>query len=345
MASLPLVVRLNSSDDGVRPPAPGVDFPFWTCESISMTGPPGEAANLYDPNMTAVGRTTTVNVAVWNKGSTRLEDVNVEAWVFNFTAGYVGPGSNIIRDPVTGQTFTFTGYLPSLDAGQSSRIACSPTWTPTAEQARINEVVDPAGVHSAHVCIGANAYANGVGASLTTGGVDPVNNSQQGWRNISILAVARGSEARLARGIMLDNPRGDRDLDLTVDLIHVPDPLTPTEIEHIRSGPYGRRQWRRSPLDPIDFDIDDQEDESLPGERDRARQGRAEAIGRAGDRRPRRRKRRRMRLRKNERRRVLLKARLREDEEPGNLHTFDAVTRDADGSIIGGARLLVLIDR
>jgi hypothetical protein len=328
-----LVIKLDANDTGVRPmPA---NTPFWTCQAITLLG---DNQTLYGDTATAVGRVTTLEVQVSNTGVSAFHDVTVEAWVCNYTLGYVGPGSAIPGPPPT----SFTGTTASVPAGaQPVIVQCTPTWTPSAAQAAINVETEPDGTQAAHVCVGANAYgtdASGqpVGAALPTGAIDPLHRSEHGQTNIKVRQVKYATPMpRPFMRVVLEN-RDEEPLAATVTLAYVGAPLTASDINPIATGKYGTHPFRASPHIPIDFDIDEREG---PMESEARREG---EYLMPHSRRPRP-KVRSFKLEPKEQRPLFLKARLSEREEPGNVHVFDAISRDHQGRIMGAARMILLL--
>lgn len=329
-----LVLKVSSGDTGTLPRG-GV---LWACESLKLIG---DNQSTYGYGATAAGRPTQVLVEATNTGRDIITEVQLDAWVCDFTFGYIGPGSAIRQvpsDPAS-PPLAFNGYISQIPAMSTVNRLLDPVWTPTAAQAKVNEVTEPDGTKTkwAHVCIGAVAYGYSlgkmVGSPLTTAGVDVANRTEHGWRNIQVFAVPKGSEALVLQGATLHNPHDKQGLELDVTLMSVPGELDEHDLNHINSGRYGGREYRKSPLPPIDFGIDDRERPMTAGE------GALTVVGRWP--RPRSKK---FKLRAKQKKQVYFKARLSELEEPGNVHVFDAISRDVDGAIIGGARLLVLVE-
>ena len=328
-----LLLRINSADMGALPRGGAI----WACESLQLTGDNQVA---YGYGATAAGRETRLRIEATNRSSQPITDVNLEAWVCDFTFGYIGPGSAIRQDPANPSSppLAFTGYISSIPAGDTVGRFLDPVWTPTTAQAKVNEVTEPNGTKWAHVCVGAVSYGiergMPVGGPLTTAGVDVANRTEHAWRNVQIFAVRKGSEALAVHGATLQNPHDRKGIEFEVTLIPVAGELQEVDINHINSGPYRDHDYRKSPLPPVDFDIDETKKPMKPGK---------EALKVIG-RRPRP-KVKKFKLKAKQKKQVFFKARLSELEEPGNVHVFDAVTRDADGAIVGGARLLVLVEQ
>jgi len=203
-----LAILYSPSDDGTRPVACDGSVPWWTNQHIELI----HATNPTDVSTAYVGQGNTIDVLVNNLTAATIENVNVEAWVCNFTLG-VGPASSL-PPPGTGPG-KLTGFAPSVAPGATpTRIHCSPTWTPTSDQ-----IINVDGDHG-HLCIGANVYSDGGdGEPLPSGGFNFCCNARQGQRNIAIKAVPGGPGMRqLIFTFQLANPNGSRQLVTTVDV-------------------------------------------------------------------------------------------------------------------------------
>jgi hypothetical protein len=191
----------NPNDDGTRP-IPGCGQPngppVWANASIWMSNPNTNATL----NQAGVGQPTKINVVVTNKNEQTFTSpdqfqtfLTVQVWVCNFTVA-VGPnGSRPSSGGATGLSSTFTGNLPP--GGQA---AFSVLWTP--DQTDMLNVVNGQG----HLCIAANVVWEGTqpppeSAVLPPPGVvsicgDGVGNAggHHGQRNIFIGATAMKME-------------------------------------------------------------------------------------------------------------------------------------------------------
>ena len=174
-----LAVLMSASDTGTRPIPDGTAY--WTNENIWIAHPHAPSADEYTA---AVGTENTINVRVSNLTGAPIENVNVEAWVCDFTMG-MSPATAL---PNPG---AMTGFAPSVPAAGPGGpgvavVSCMPVWIPAAAQTAIN---------GGHVCIGVNCYGDGDGLALGVNAFNFPCNARQAQRNIMIesvpLAMAR----------------------------------------------------------------------------------------------------------------------------------------------------------
>lgn len=167
-------------DNGSRPYTGST--PLWNNASIFMDGGPSQTE-------TNVGTPTTVRVRVSNSSQAAVEDVTVDAYVMSPFVGLTNPALAVRR---------LRGFSASIAPGSGNSSGNDPhivvckiqdpvqgpiPWTPTND--------DLATTQSGHLCLVANAYADGDGASIPDGGsFDVVNDPHQGQRNIHLLASA-----------------------------------------------------------------------------------------------------------------------------------------------------------
>lgn len=169
-----------STDDGTRPYTGTT--PLWDNASIFMVGGPSQT-------QTSVGTPTTVKVRVSNSSQSTIQDVNVDAYVMNPFVGPFDPNNAVVTlkgfatqiTPGSGGTSaTDSHVVPCLVQSGSGPIP----WTPT--QTELDNSTD------GHLCLVANAYADGDGASQ---GVDTPfavsTDPHIGQRNIALLAGAQ----------------------------------------------------------------------------------------------------------------------------------------------------------
>ena len=144
-----LLIADQAGDTGARPFADGDSEVYWTSPSITLSGG-------VDPGTAKVNAPNTVSVTVKNISAQAVQDINVEAWVCDFTMG-VDPASALASANPGGAPMTgfFTGPLPP---GTSHAISLSPVWTPTAADAALN---------GGHVCIAANCFGGAPDTGMT----------------------------------------------------------------------------------------------------------------------------------------------------------------------------------
>jgi hypothetical protein len=147
----------NPNDTGTRP-IPGCGQPngppVWGNASIWMSNPNTNATL----NQAGVGQQAKINVVVTNKGESTFQSpdqfgtfLTVQVWVCNYAIA-VGPnGARPSAGGATGLSSTFTGNLP----GNGGQAAFSVLWTP--DQSDMLNVVNGQG----HLCIAANALWEG----------------------------------------------------------------------------------------------------------------------------------------------------------------------------------------
>lgn len=192
----------NPNDTGARP-IPGCGQPngppVWANASIWMSNPNTNATL----NQAGVGQQTKINVVVTNKGEMTFSSpdqfgtfLTVQVWVCNYTLG-VGPGAGARPSAggTAGLSSTFTGNLPA--GGQA---AFSVLWTP--DPSDMLNVVNGQG----HLCIAANVVWEGTAPPPESALLPPPNavsicgdgvanaGGHHGQRNIFIGATAMKME-------------------------------------------------------------------------------------------------------------------------------------------------------
>jgi hypothetical protein len=191
LANSGILLIADGTDNGTRPFADGDNHVYWTNPSIVLSGG-------IDAGTARVGVQNTVTVTVTNISGQALSDINVEAWVCDFTMG-VSPSSALPSSNPGGAAMT--GYFAGpLAPSGSHPISVAPVWTPTAGDAALN---------GGHVCIAANCYGDPPDKSLTL--ADEGNtfnflcNSHHAQRNIAVRMVSGGMK-RLVFPMVVTNP-------------------------------------------------------------------------------------------------------------------------------------------
>ncbi|MEZ4861774.1 MAG: hypothetical protein R3C14_10715 [Caldilineaceae bacterium] len=345
----PLVIRYKSTDDGTRPINPcDATNPFWVSPDIWLVHP---SDNTIDEATTKVGVVTTLKVLVHNVSGAAINNVNVEAFICDFTAG-VSPASAI-----TG-TGKFTGFVSSIAGGNSGQIVtCTPNWTPTTTQLAIN---------NGHVCMLANCFSDTDGQSVDTMSVDPVTHSlpiccdsHLAQRNIHIVAAAQGQGGAGLKNIpiklIVANPSQDLDFVVTPAIRRVVGPAAITKNERwmLETSPFiktislnGRKRFvlaeqgnirftnraaeRKPNLLPTDVTL-------IGASRFRKFDYLFEAadIGSGRDL--------RIPLKPGQSTPITVNLQLNTNEAIGSTHTFDIINAAPDGTVLGGARVLTVI--
>lgn len=346
----PLVIRYKGGDNGSRPITPcDATNPYWGSPSLWLEHP---TDTTIDEATTKVGVDTKLKVLVHNMGAQPASNVNVEAYVCNFTLG-VSPGSAIVG------TTKFTGFVSSIGTGgsNSATVTCNQVWTPTSAQLAIN---------NGHVCMFANCFTDSEGQSVDTMAADPVTHSlpfccdsHLAQRNIRIVAASQGQGGAGMRNIRLElmatNPSADLPIRVSPAIRRV---VGPNAI-----GKNERWMLQTSPLIKT----------VKIGNRNRfvlADQGQIFFTSRAAERRPiltpddvvligRSRFRKfdfdfavdqigagheiEIPLEPREAKQLTVNLQLNEHEALGSTHTFDISQTTPDGAVIGGARILVIV--
>jgi hypothetical protein len=198
----PLVIRYKNGDNGTRPisPCDGTN-PYWLSPDLWLSGG-------IDAATAKVGVQNTVNVRVTNISGQAVNDVNVQAWVCDFTAG-IGPSSGLAS---AGGATPLTGFVSQIGAGQSVALTCSPAWTPVSGDAALN---------GGHVCLAANCYSDTDGVSIPPGAFAMCCNSHHAQHNIAVVQVQGGMQRMIRFGVVIANPDLDRQLVTNVQLRQV----------------------------------------------------------------------------------------------------------------------------
>lgn len=171
-----LLIKRNATDNGQRPIDPCTNF--WSSPDLWVDGGPSNT-------QAQEGVAHTIKARVKNISTNEtVEDVNVEAWVCDYTAGPLPTGQLSPPGRVT-------GFRPgALGPGASAVISCAPTWTPTSAQVAMN---------NGHLCLAANTWAELPrldGAELPAGGTLKICcDSHHGQCNINLIGADGGEEA------------------------------------------------------------------------------------------------------------------------------------------------------
>jgi hypothetical protein len=152
--------------------------PFWNNNSIWLSGGPTQT-------QARVGGRITLKVRVSNSGAEPIEDVEVDAYLMNPFVGPFDPAHSLQQ---------LRGFALEISPGSGSASPTDPhvvnclvqdllagpiPWEPTEAQLETN---------NGHLCIVANAYAEGDGAPIGgTTSFDVRNDEHLGQRNIGLL--------------------------------------------------------------------------------------------------------------------------------------------------------------
>lgn len=292
-----LAIKYSATDSGTRPIEPCTGF--WSGPNIWLEGG-------VDLATAKVGVPNTVRVRVHNITAAPIADVNVEAWVCNFTAG-VGPSGGI---PSAGGTLPLTGFVGSIAGNSSQVVTCGPPWTPLASDVA---------TYNGHVCLAANCFSDGGdGVTVVGGSLKICCDSHHGQRNIAIKAV-RSRGGKMSFRFQAANPDLKEEELFILEVIPVRGrgAFGVAERQQFKSGPLNGLKLAKSRFRPLALQLAGEGIE--PG---------AEI---------------KIELRPNEPRDIELYAEFNPEEAIGNFHTFDVVERTIDGEVVGGARILAVI--
>lgn len=273
---------------------------FWSSPDLWVDGGP-------DRTTAREGATMRIFARVTNGGDKPFEDINVEAWVCDYTAGPLPTGQ---LDPPS----RVTGFAPGpLNPGQSAVIECAPTWVPTAAQVRIN---------NGHLCLAANTWADTPpdGAELPAArAILPCCNTHHAQRNIALVAARSGM--RIKQLMRLSGFEKGKEQRVLIEFRPVTDrrAFGAGELDLLRSSRYGRRLKRWQLGNPKEAKIE------LVGENVEGTRG--ELV-----------------LRPGKPREVTMDVGVPGGLQPGTILLFDTVTREPrTRDLLGGARLMVLV--
>ena len=305
-----LVIRYSEEDMGSRPINPCNNY--WISGDIWLEGG-------HSQTQAKVGVENTVKVLVKNISQNAINDVNVQVWVCDFTAG-VSPNSGLAS---AGGNSPMTGYAETIEGNAFKEIVCEPSWIPTDKDARLN---------NGHVCLAANCYSEDRirdGALIPPGVFNFCCDSHHGQRNIAVIEVKKPSPRPL-EGV--EEPSPERDFGffaanpsevssvesvLTISQVTGQEELSQSEHDLLRSGPYANREIHLSPYEALDFQLEGEGFE--PG---------TEVS---------------LSLKPNERREMKMKIVLNPAVEVDHLTSFEVVHKTLDGELLGGFRVLALV--
>lgn len=291
-----LLIKTTTSDTGERPLVPCTDY--WRSPSVWLDGGVDQAT-------AKVGVPNTINVRVHNISANDIADVNVEAWVCDYTVG-VGPSGGI---PSAGGSLPMTGFIATIPANSQRTAVCSPAWTPLASDVA---------TFNGHVCIAANCFSDGGdGASVIGEPLKICCDSHHAQRNIAIKAVGRSKAMRFRFQVANPDLDEERLFFIHVEEVRGRGAFGRAEREQVRSGPLRKLDLRKSRFRPLALHFEG--DDIKPGQE-------VEMV-----------------LRPKEPRVLELVAEFNEREQIGNFHTFDIIERTDDGDVVGGARVLAVI--
>jgi hypothetical protein len=309
-----LLIRRNTSDTAAaRPITPCTDF--WTSPDIWLD--PGDGSK---QTSASEGQKVAVMVRVTNSGAENqtpksISDINVEAWVCNYTLGCVGP-TTALTPPGR-----FEGFVPGpVNAGSAIDVNCG-DWTVGSGEVETN---------NGHLCLGANAWATSPndGRALPSGGqVIPCCDSHHGQRNLQLIAVDAGDDAYIE--VFLENPDGRRALNAKLEMY-------PARGEMLFGKPEREFILGHHQMQEL---VGPKALEGLELKRARKRpedwgfEGKGIKPG----------KKTQVELKPKRSIKVKMRVRANRADRPGTVYVMDALTTDPRDRPIGGARLLVMV--
>jgi hypothetical protein len=293
-----LLMRRDGADTGARPIDPCTNF--WSSPDLFVSGGTSNT-------QAQQGVVHTIRARVKNISTQAVEDVNVEAWVCDYTAGPLPTGQ--ISPP--GKV---SGFRPgTLGAGASAVIDCSPTWTPTAAQVAMN---------NGHLCLAANTWAElprPDGVELPAAGTLKICcDSHHAQCNISLVGTGESGEAEIDMMLRAPEELDAMRMRLELRAITGREGFGAGEKRLLRSHrKFGRRKITLSRHKPREFFFEG------PGI-EPTREAELEVDSKKG-----------IRLR--------IHAAKAKGQPKNTLQLFDITTTDPEtGELIGGARLMVL---
>ena len=324
-----------STDTGARPYTGST--PIWENASIWLTS--DTASALPSQTQTVVGHPTDIKVRVSNNGAAAVSNVHVDAYVMNPFVGLANPSLAL-------DGMVFSGFLASVAPGsggpdeddihvvlckiQDPNLGPQP-WTPTT--ADFNADQNQPG----HLCVIANAYADGDGAAVPSSGTFNVASDQhQGQRNIALLAAPPGPQRIQQLGFTAITPPTGEETTITVEQVPAGYALGQSEhwllqshrdISYVPVAEGGEPVLvvaRHGDVGPVPLAFSRQELNAVLTVAERP-------VGVQA------------RLRADE---PTVPARVTVDfsqEEIGAMHVFDIVQRDSKGQALGGLRVLGVV--
>jgi hypothetical protein len=351
------LIRDQAGDTGARPFADGDSEVYYVSPSIALSGG-------IDAGTAKVGAPNTVSVTVANISGQALQDINVEAWVCDFTMG-VDPASAIASANPGGAPMT--GFFAGpLAPGASHAIALSPVWTPTAGDAALN---------GGHVCIAANCFADAPDKGMTLASEGNtfkfLCDTHHAQRNVHVQMVAAGMK-RFDFHMMVTNPRprlgavthasmslqsasratiglagilrshpdlvvatvlphvaitGHRSQVFSADMLRVEPRVSASAASVVNAAFENRFFLAQNPAThiPLHLNLEPPKQFSIAGD----------AVGKGHDL--------NFNLAAGQKKTMTVSVELADAHRPGDTHVFDLVQRAASGEILGGARIITVV--
>lgn len=304
-----LTFRFSQADDGTRPVPTGERTSrspdIWLDHGGDTT------VDAYTANA-APGAVNVIMVRVHNFSDEPLGDINVEAWVCDYTMGF-GPSAQIASAGPLPRTGFFAGPLAP---GDWRTIVCEPPWDPAPGDKALN---------GGHVCLAANCWAETPpeGQPLS-GELDFRCDAHHAHRNIAVRAISLAvGELILELPVMATNPDPQQEWRFLVTIrpvtAHDLEVAWEDLLEVLQTGPLAGSDVRPSPLEPLEV--------SLIGDGLEPTAGQEQIIA----------------LGPGEQRPLIMRIVLSPNEEIGNVHMFDAIQVRGEEEEIGSARLVAVV--
>ena len=351
-----LLIGFNGTDTAsMTTPRPLPDgTPYWGSPNIRLQGGINDGKARVDPNP-ALTPNHFIEVRVANRSNQAVQDVKIEVWVCDFTMG-VTPSSSLASANPGGLPLEGFAAGP-INPGNSFPITCGP-WKPTAGDAALN---------GGHVCIAANCYLNdGSDGSPLSLRPAPFTNTfsflcdtHHGQRNIAVV-VQSANQGGMGFRMKLANPLPQGDFRGVIEIRRTLSKIafvkatraqfrSMPDITYRRAGVHDLAATGASLVMPKDIalaravdhgryllQVDENKFTPLFFSRFRPDFAfEAEGVGVGQN----------LQVKLQEGQVNPLDVQLKFDagEQPGAIHAFDLVQRDEAGTVVGGARLLVVL--
>jgi hypothetical protein len=304
-----LYIRYQTGDGGQREIDPCTNY--WASPDLWLD--PGNGSH---QTTATEGQTVAIKARVTNmsgQGAIALEDVTVEAWVCDYTAGEVGPAT-AITPRFVGTTFG------TISPGSSVEVTVD-NWTPTHAQATTN---------GGHVCLGANTWAGDAGAPsdgrpIAPGGhLNYCCDSHCGQLNLQLTALSAGQKSKMKFSMSGGKGGFDGEIEMfpatgkvfgaaerkfVLNSQQLHEALSRSQLRHFNPV--------RSKLRPADFGLAGRGIEQGPHTK--------------------------LKLKPKEKRWLEMDVEVSSRERPGSVQAFDVISRDRHGETVGGARLFAVV--
>lgn len=322
---------------------------YWTCHGIKIIHEKVVAGQVvvdtrfdettagFDPANVIPNQ---IQVKVFNATNQEIRNVNVEAWVCDFTMGVTFASSLPSANPAQAP---MTGFTASIPPGGNQIIRCSPNWVTTQPDV---------GLNGGHVCIAVNCYTNpqdpnddsqDIQGQVITGGPTGPNfnfccDAHQAQRNIAVRQVTpmMKKEGGFNFKFFAANPNPDHELEAVLEIKRATGMCAfgPNEQQLLLSGPHAAvritddrgcqlvlKDPHETPIHESPYDL---KEVTLEGNE----------IGRGNHL--------KVMLPPKERIPVTMRLKFAPEDDLGGFHTFDVTETDMEGNVVGGVRIMTL---